>query len=473
MRSLLKVGFGLSVLALGACSVINAPDEVTAQGTTTSTGTGGQGGQGGGTACTAAAECASLSDDCHQGVCNDGACVQANRQDGSPCDDGLACTEGDACQAGTCEGGTELQCTPMNECNTVGACDEAAGGCVQMPVPDGTVCDDADPCTATSACGAGVCVPGPSCQSTECTTSVCTPTGCENTFQPEGTVCGVTTCSTGLCDLEGKCTLTPVNTGGACDDGLFCTTGETCDSFGQCSNGGATCVKPSECIDVACDEDADTCDLVPILAGEPCEDGDVCTGGETCNNNLCTGGTTPTVYVLDDFSVNLGWSLGPEWGMGIATASSGGAYGGDPPTDHSPSADNRVAGVVIGGNATPALHAPYYAESPAFDATVAGGKLFVTYYRWLNSDYTPFMRNMVEVFDGTSWVEIWTSGSYPGVQDSPPVGGGWTFMSHEITAYKNAALKVRFGFEVTQDGVYTIGSWNLDDVKLQNTGCPF
>jgi hypothetical protein len=82
------------------------------------------------------------------------------------------------------------------------------------------------------------------------------------------------------------------------------------------------------------------------------------------------------------------------------------------------------------------------------------------------------MKNYVYVFDGTSWVEVWSSGPPPSIQDSPPVGTGWTFVSHDITAYKNAGLKVRFGYDIGSNGVFTIGSWNLDDVKLQNTVCP-
>src|SRR6185436_7147796 len=120
--------------------------------------------------------------------------------------------------------------------------------------------------------------------------------------------------------------------------------------------------------------------------------------------------------------------------------------------------DNGVAGVIVGGNEATVLHPPYYIESPAVDVSVDTGKLFITFYRWLNSDYLPFMRNMVEVFDGAAWQLVWESGGPPGIQDSPPAGTGWTFQSFDITQYKNAGLKVRFGYEIKQNGVYTIGS---------------
>ena len=119
---------------------------------------------------------------------------------------------------------------------------------------------------------------------------------------------------------------------------------------------------------------------------------------------------------------------------------------------------NGVAGVVVGGNENPVLHDPYYLESPAVDVSADSGKLFLTFYRWLNSDYLPFMRNMIEVFDGNAWVEVWSTQGPPGVQDSPPAGKGWTFQSYDITQFKNAGLRVRFGYEIKQNGVYTIGS---------------
>jgi len=310
----------------------------------------------------------------------------------------------------------------------------------------------------------------------ECSSGKCTPgVGCELVAENEGVGCDITNfCATNVC-TAGKCTLTAAkNVGVACDDKVFCTTGETCQLNGGCSTGTPTCVTTNKCQNALCDEVAQTCSFPAVPTGQPCEDGNVCSGGETCNVSAqCVGGTMPpTSYFFDDFSTsNKGWILGPEWQIQGAKASTGGQLGADPATDHSASADNGVAGVVIGGNEQPVPHAPYYIESPSVNVAGAG-KVILSYYRWLNSDYVPYMRNMIEVFDGTSWKEVWTSGEQPGIQDSPPVGTGWTFMSHDLTMYKNMSLKVRFGYEILQDGVFTIGSWNLDDVKIQNTPCP-
>ncbi|MFM6606790.1 MAG: S8 family serine peptidase, partial [Dolichospermum sp.] len=92
-----------------------------------------------------------------------------------------------------------------------------------------------------------------------------------------------------------------------------------------------------------------------------------------------------TTYFSDDFANNSkGWTLGTEWQIGAATASTGHVYGNpDPGTDNTPTADNGVAGVVIGGNASTALHDFYYLTSPVINTSTAN-QLFFEFARWLN-----------------------------------------------------------------------------------------
>jgi hypothetical protein len=91
--------------------------------------------------------------------------------------------------------------------------------------------------------------------------------------------------------------------------------------------------------------------------------------------------------------------------------------------------------------------------------------LFFEYARWLNSDYTPYMQNTVDIFNGSSWVNLWSSGGSPGVQDN-----AWTPQQFDISAYKSASTQIRFGFNVGSTGVYTVSSWNVDDVKIYDDG---
>lgn len=169
------------------------------------------------------------------------------------------------------------------------------------------------------------------------------------------------------------------------------------------------------------------------------------------------------VLFSDGFANNAaGWTLGNEWQIGSATASSGGNGGGnpDPATDTTPTFDNGVAGVVIGGNASTALHDFYYLTSPVINTNVIE-PVNLQFQRWLNSDYTPYMQNVIEVYNGSSWARVWASGGSPGIKDN-----AWSLQTYDITPYKSSNMQVRFGFNVAQSGVFTIGSWNIDDVTI-------
>ena len=80
--------------------------------------------------------------------------------DGTACDDGDPCNGAEACLAGVCRHGTPpsdgTACTGADGCHVAGVCQ--AGACVAGPaLPDGTPCGSADPCEASHACAAGVC----------------------------------------------------------------------------------------------------------------------------------------------------------------------------------------------------------------------------------------------------------------------------------------------------------------------------
>ncbi|MCB9315720.1 MAG: HYR domain-containing protein, partial [Lewinellaceae bacterium] len=176
--------------------------------------------------------------------------------------------------------------------------------------------------------------------------------------------------------------------------------------------------------------------------------------------NLGTG--TTAFSFTEDFSDNsAGWTLGTEWEIGPTANGCVFQVTDDPALDNTPTADNGVAAVVLGGCASTSPHGFYYLTSPVFDVSGVTGILNLEYYRFLNSDYTPFMKNVVEVYDGTNWVSIWETGSAPGVMDP-----SWTYQIFDISAHKNANLQVRFGFNIGSAGVYTIGGWNLDDFSL-------
>ena len=166
----------------------------------------------------------------------------------------------------------------------------------------------------------------------------------------------------------------------------------------------------------------------------------------------------------EDFEGNTnGWTKGTEWAIGPTAASTCGIYGNqDPAMDHSAGNGNNVAGIVLGGCEAPTVHADYCLESPPIDTSGANGPLVLEFWRWLNSDYTPYMVNSVSVYDGSKWLQLWASGSSPGVQDN-----AWKQIDFDVANFKNANFKVRWCYSIGSAGVFTVAQWNVDDVSIK------
>jgi len=172
-------------------------------------------------ACGAGGAACSDCDDgnaCTDDACGGGSCSTSFNTD--PCDDGLFCTTGDTCAAGACAGAAR-SCDDGLSCTT-DACDEAADACTA---------DVTAGCLVDGACVAeGASAPGNACAS------------CQG--------------------AESRTSFTPIPAGGACDDGMFCTEGETCDGSGACAGGAPrSCDDGLSCTSETCDEAADACDV--------------------------------------------------------------------------------------------------------------------------------------------------------------------------------------------------------------------
>jgi hypothetical protein len=91
------------------------------------------------------------------------------------------------------------------------------------------------------------------------------------------------------CKAEMVDTWTPAEDGEACDDGLFCTEGDSCMT-GACLPGNLRdCPEENICQAGFCNEDTDTCDVLAKNDGFPCDDGDPCSLGDACSDTECTG----------------------------------------------------------------------------------------------------------------------------------------------------------------------------------------
>ena len=450
-------------------------------------GAGGTGGQGGSSS-TAPPTCAT---DCTQIVaptCFRSECDEATLQcvvvpdDGAPCNDGQFCTVNDSCEAGICTGGPPNTCEMTgDQCHFV-ACDEDTDSCSLQTATNGQACAAEDLCTVNASCQNGLCIgtqkdcffaPVPD----ECFVAVCNPANgmCEPQPGNDGAACptGGDLCLVNKICLGGVCQGgVPVNCSAftnGCNNGM-------CDPVdGSCYSApvppGGTCLEATDACNTGICDNAGKCLPTPSNDGGTCNDGNSCTMGETCLSGMCQGGVVGNyeVYFTETFASNAaGWTLGTEWQIGPAQASSGGFPSGfeDPANDHTASADNGIAGVVIGGYANKVIHPAYYLTSPVIDTSAVPASLYLEFYRYLNSDYTRYMKNTIDVYDGVQWVNVWASGSFPGIQDSD-----WIQISHDLTAYKNPNMQIRFGFEIGSGGVFTVSSWNIDDVVLANQVC--
>lgn len=409
-----------------------------------------------GEVCKAPSDCA--TDSCIMGVCTDPSCSDGAQNGGEtdvdcgggcgPCDDNEGCEGPADCASGVC---ANEVCTPpscgdgVQNGNETGL--DCGGGCLG--------CGEGVVCGADGDCLSGYCSEG-TCAPKECDDDA----GCDQ-FD--------SACTQGVCNAAKKCEAQNANEGGACDDGNKCMTGEKCTA-GVCGGAAAKdCSGMSSlCALGVCDTESGECKAQPANEGNPCNDGKACTVAEVCSAGACKDPINANGYVLyEPFANNSqGWTLGTEWGITGAKASTGHQYGfGDPSTDHTPTGDNGVAGVSIGGNATTSVHGYYFLTSPAVDTTKIPGAVFVTYWRWLNSDLNPYMDNNIDVFDGTKWVNL-----FYGPANGPIEDNAWSQQSFEVTAYKNAAFRFRIGHKTTS-GVFVYSGWNLDDIVIGPAVC--
>jgi hypothetical protein len=121
------------------------------------------------------------------------------------------------------------------------------------PAPDGTICDDSNPCIQSKTCQQGACI---------------------GTFAPDGTSCDDGNPCTGpdVC-YSGLCKRSPSADGTACNTGNACVQNSTCQSA-QC----AGTISPD---------------------GAPCDDGNPCTSADACSSGVCSGTPVPSPAEVD------------------------------------------------------------------------------------------------------------------------------------------------------------------------------
>jgi len=249
--------------------------------------------------------------DCNSGFCVDGVCcdtacngdcnacsvaagapvngVCSPIPDGAACSSGNACIVNPTCQMGACTG-TPKTCPITNQCLASGTCNPANGLCEYATKADGTLCDDMNACTLNDKCDMGNCKPGD-------------PMVCVASDQCH--LAGTCDPAIGVCSNPAK----PNKT--VCNDGDACTLNDKC-FFGACIGTPKQCTALSQCYNAGiCNQATGVCSN-PMKPNEtPCNDGNVCTLGEKCQNGSCGSGTQKTCPPPDQCH-NAGTCIAPS-----------------------------------------------------------------------------------------------------------------------------------------------------------------
>ncbi|MBD91309.1 MAG: hypothetical protein CL940_13335, partial [Deltaproteobacteria bacterium] len=103
-------------------------------------------------------------------------------------------------------------------------------------------------------------------------------------------LCDDKPCHTGQCQPgpDQECTYEPVADGVECEDGSLCTSGDSCQG-GQCTGVELSCAA-EPCQQAACNPDTGVCEpLEPLADGSECNDGEGCTVEDVCKDGFCVG----------------------------------------------------------------------------------------------------------------------------------------------------------------------------------------
>jgi hypothetical protein len=264
--------------------------------------------------------------------------------------------------------------------------------------------------------------------------------------------------------------------GGACDTGNLgvCQAGTL-----QCVSGSVQCAQNVQSGPEKCDGQDNNCDGQSDEgspgSGQPCGCAGAQMGTTSCvSGQLVCGGGGPTVYFAEEFSNNTkSWTLESGWEIGPAMASSGqsSGFGTDPAQDHTPSADNGIAGTFIGENIPIVASSVKYLLSPVINLSGKSGAFILTYWRVLNSDYPGYHESTLDVKDaGGNWVNLFSVAPQTPIKEF-----NWTKYTHDVSAFaaNNPNFQIRFGLSSTgSSGTYTVGGWNVDDISVAAAACP-
>jgi hypothetical protein len=225
--------------------------------------------------------CPQPANQCLQVLCANGFCGAAQaKPNGTGCNDGNPCTVGETCQGGVCTGGAANACNDNDPC-TVDTCNPQTG-CIHTEIPNccrnDSDCQDGNPCTTNT-----------------CESNVCVSTGVPDCCQTDADCDDNNACTTETCDTT---TNTCVFTAVVCNDNDPCTvdtcvpeTGCVYTELPGCCRNDSDCQDGNPCTTDTCNQTTNTCVFTPITGCVTCTtNGDCPQPANQCQQVVCTAG---------------------------------------------------------------------------------------------------------------------------------------------------------------------------------------
>ena len=108
-------------------------------------------------------------------------------------------------------------------------------------------------------------------------------------------------CTVDRCIKPGRtCRNIPVANGQSCNDGNACTIGDACQS-GVCTGAPSACTATDQChVAGTCDPSTGACSDPPAPDGVDCNDRDLCTTTDTCQDGACVGDNPVVCTPIDE-----------------------------------------------------------------------------------------------------------------------------------------------------------------------------
>ncbi len=246
------------------------------------------------------------------------ACVEC--LNASVCNDGNECTS-DICSAGACStiprsAGSACGSAANTDCTNPDQCD-GLGNCDANDELDGTTCNDGEFCTTGESCTAGVCggiAPTDCSDAFACTTDTCDEVADECVNELDAGACLIDD----VCYNDGQ--PNPANECEECNSALATTSWSFAADGTGCTDDGNDCTA-DEC-------QAGLCEHPNLDPGDPCNDGNPCTGTgapgvgiDTCDGaGNCSGVLDPdcaddcpnAVEAVDGLNTGTNVAFGPD-----------------------------------------------------------------------------------------------------------------------------------------------------------------